>query len=154
MLQPLNDDWYEWVDESHHSVRVKLGQADDGRLHVSAIQIEGNDLPISALTLRGVPVGRIEAHANAHLLPDQLPVEPQPMDATITPELFTLEDRSRPDDFYAEVAAIYRNLVSHTKQPVVHIALANNVPKSTAHRWVKEARNRGHLPPGRPGKAG
>jgi hypothetical protein len=143
-----DDDWFEWLHDANHSVRVRLGQADDGRLHVSAIQIEGNDLPISASTLRAVPLGRIEAHANASQHGDSHD------DATIPDELFTLDGRGRSDDFYAHVAAIYRHLVANTKQPVASLAEANRVPKTTAHRWIKEARARGHLPPGRAGKAG
>lgn len=148
MLVAHDDDWFEWMHDANHSVRVRLGQADDGRLHVAAIQIEGNDLPISASTLRSVPLGRIEAHANAHQHGEGR------ADATIPDELFTLDGRGRPDDFYAHVAAIYRHLVGQTKQPVASIAAANNVPKTTAHRWIKEARSRGLLAPGRPGKAG
>jgi hypothetical protein len=148
MLVAHDDDWFEWQHDANHSVRVRLGQADDGRLHVAAIHIDGNDLPISANTLRAVPLGRIEAHANAHRTGDRHE------DAAIPDDLFTLEGRGRSDDFYAHVAAVYRHLVGQTKQPVQSIAEANNVPKTTAHRWIKEARNRGLLPPGRPGKAG
>lgn len=147
MLVAQDKDWFAWVDDEAHSVRVRLGQADDGRLHVAAIHIDGNDLPVSAQMLRGIPVGRIEAHANATRGGHQ-------EDATIPDELFTLDGRGRSDDFYAHVAAIYRHLAAKTRQPVASIAEANAVPKTTAHRWVKEARARGHLPPGRPGKAG
>jgi hypothetical protein len=148
MLVAEDKDWYAWLDEEAHTVRVRLGQAEDGRLHVAAIHIEGNDLPISANMLRGVPVGRIEAHANANF------GAKSHVDATIPDDLFTIRGRGRSDDFYAHVAAIYRHLAANTKQPVASIAQANDVPKTTAHRWVKEARARGHLPPGRPGKAG
>jgi hypothetical protein len=147
MLVAHDDDWFEWLHDANHSVRVRLGQADDGRLHVAAIHIDGNDLPISAQTLRSVPVGRIEAHANAQ-------DGAAHTDAAIPDDLFALDGRGRSDDFYAHVAAIYRHLVGQTKQPVASLAEANNVPKTTAHRWIKEARARGHLPPGRPGKAG
>ena len=34
------------------------------------------------------------------------------------------------------------------------LARTHGVPVTTAHRWVKEARRRGFLPPGSPGKAG
>jgi hypothetical protein len=39
-------------------------------------------------------------------------------------------------------------------RPVADLATANEVPVSTAQRWVKEARRRGLLAPGHPGKAG
>jgi len=148
MLVPHDDDWFEWLHDANHSVRVRLGEAEDGRLHVAAIHIDGNDLPISASTLRSVPVGRIEAHANAQQHGEGHP------NATIPTRLLTFEGRGRSDDFYAHVAAVYRQLVTETHEPAAHLARANNVPKTTAHRWIKEARSRGHLPPGRPGKAG
>jgi transposase-like protein len=37
---------------------------------------------------------------------------------------------------------------------VADLARDNAVPVTTAQRWVKEARRRGMLAPGRPGKAG
>lgn len=149
--------WYIWVDHDNDPstppIKVRLGQADDGRLHVEAVVVEGAEgAPVSAGMLRAVPLGRIEAHANALLHPDV--GEHRIGEGVIPPHLFDLGARSRPAEFYAEVAAIYAGLVAHTHQPVAVIASANNVPRTTAHRWVKEARNRGMLPPGRPGKAG
>ena len=155
LIEEEDGAWYMWVDHDNDPstppIRVRLGQSPDGRLHVEALHIEGE--PVSASQLRSIPLGRIEAHANAVLHPDgaEYVVEGQ---AVIPPHLFELGGRSRPDEFYAEVAAIYAGLVSHTHQPVAVIADANNVPRTTAHRWVKEARVRGMLPPGRPGKAG
>ncbi len=68
--------------------------------------------------------------------------------------IFDLTGRGRSDEFYAEVAAVYASLVSQTHQPVAVMAEKNTVARVTAHRWVKQARDRGLLPPGRPGKAG
>ena len=148
MLVAHDDDWFEWLHDDDHSIRVRLGKSEDGRLHVAALHIDGNDAPISASMLRGVPVGRIEAHANS------MEQGTTTDDVTIPEDLFTLDGRGRSDDFYAHVASAYRHLVSRTHQPAVHLARANNVPKTTAHRWIKEARSRGMLPPGRPGKSG
>ena len=52
-----------------------------------------------------------------------------------------------PDEFYAEVADFYRRYASATSKPTASIAFAGNVPHSTAARWVREARRRGHLEP-------
>jgi hypothetical protein len=62
--------------------------------------------------------------------------------------------RAKPDVFYKRVADVYRELVGWTNRPAVELAEANGVPVTTAHRWVKEARRRGFLPPGQKGRRG
>jgi hypothetical protein len=123
---------------------------------------------LSAEVLRSIPVGRIEAAANAQLHPsapdpgaDPLawPEGTSPLDADglrVPDELRTADDAGRgyPDMFYGAVAAAYRLLAAASPRPVADLAGANEVPVTTAQRWVKEARRRGHLAPGRPGKAG
>lgn len=52
------------------------------------------------------------------------------------------------------MAAVYRRLAATSPRPVADLARDNAVPVTTAQRWVKEARRRGMLAPGRPGKAG
>jgi hypothetical protein len=60
--------------------------------------------------------------------------------------------RGYPDEFYERVAETYR---TNPKRPVVAIAVAAGVPRTTAARWVKEARARGKLRDApAPGKAG
>lgn len=67
---------------------------------------------------------------------------------------------TRPDrsgdlqQFYASVAEAYRDLATQTRAPAVAMAEEAGVPITTAHRWIREARRRGHLPPGRKGRAG
>ena len=56
--------------------------------------------------------------------------------------------------FYQRVAAVYRQRVAESNRPAVEMANANGVPVSTVHRWVKEARRRGFLPPGQKGRRG
>jgi len=51
-----------------------------------------------------------------------------------------------PDEFYAEVADLYRRYQT-TDKPTSWIAFAGMVPHTTAARWVREARRRGHLEP-------
>jgi hypothetical protein len=60
--------------------------------------------------------------------------------------------RRYPDAFYEKVAALYVLLVAAGVRPAPALADANNVPDTTVHRWIKEARTRGILPPAR--KAG
>lgn len=59
-----------------------------------------------------------------------------------------------PDAFYVAVAAVYRRHAATSPRPVVDLARDNAVPVTTAQRWVNEARRRGILAPGRPGRAG
>lgn len=66
--------------------------------------------------------------------------------------------RGYPPAFYERVAEAYREAqrrggAGHSK-PIEVIAKEANVPRSTAARWVKEARRRGALGPADPGKAG
>lgn len=60
----------------------------------------------------------------------------------------------RPDSFYRKVAELYGFLAGRSRSPAAEIAQANGLPVTTVHRWVKEARRRGFLPPGRRGRAG
>ncbi len=48
----------------------------------------------------------------------------------------------------------FGGLISAINRPAVELAEVNGVPVTTAHRWVKEARRRGFLPPGRKGRRG
>jgi hypothetical protein len=60
----------------------------------------------------------------------------------------------KPPSFYKQVAVVYTRLAGQSHRPVVELAEANEVPWSTAQRWVKEARRRGFLPPGQKGRRG
>jgi hypothetical protein len=156
-LVPLDDDWHAWVDDGPApgggpvTVRVRVDEGDDGRLHLVDLHVEGR---VSAEVLRSIPIGRIEAAANAQLhasAPDRPPGRAR---ATIPARLRTNAVRGYPDAFYDAVASAYRHLAATTHRPVAALATANGVPVSTAQRWVKEARRRRLLAPGRPGKAG
>jgi hypothetical protein len=58
------------------------------------------------------------------------------------------------DDFYREVAAVYVRVALRVSNPASLIADANHVVPTQVHRWVKVARAKGFLLPGRVGKAG
>jgi hypothetical protein len=59
-----------------------------------------------------------------------------------------------PDSFYKRLAELYGYLSRVSSRPVADLAEANEVPKTTVHRWIKEARRRGLLGKGRRGKVG
>ncbi len=50
-----------------------------------------------------------------------------------------------PDEFYAEVARLYRAFGATTGKPTTSIAKAAAVSRNTAAQWVYHARKRGHL---------
>ncbi|HKE74552.1 MAG TPA: hypothetical protein VKB57_13105 [Acidimicrobiales bacterium] len=162
-LVALDDDWHEWRDPAGATpqVRVRVGEGADGRLHLVELRVEG---VLSAELLRSIPVGRIEAAANAQLHPsaaspfdgDWLSGEawPAPDPAVLPDALWRDAGGGYPDEFYDAVAVVYRRLAAASHRPVAELAGANDVPVTTAQRWVKEARRRGLLAPGRPGKAG
>jgi hypothetical protein len=52
-----------------------------------------------------------------------------------------------PCDFFEQVACAYGKLAAISNSPIVQLARANDVPPSTAHRWVMEARRLGLLGP-------
>lgn len=63
-------------------------------------------------------------------------------------------DPERLDDFYLRVAEAYSSAAETSGRPAAVLAEENDVPVGTVHRWVREARRRGHLGPGRRGVAG
>lgn len=63
-------------------------------------------------------------------------------------------DGTNPDGFYQQVAAAYSEAVLATSKPAKVLAEEAGVPVGTVHRWIREARRRGHLPPARRGRAG
>jgi hypothetical protein len=50
-----------------------------------------------------------------------------------------------PDEFYAEVARVYRTFRATTSKPTTSIAKAAGVSRNTAAQWVYHARKRGYL---------
>ncbi|MEV8510763.1 hypothetical protein [Dactylosporangium sp. NPDC051484] len=178
-LFPVADDWYEWHQDEPPlagTVLVRVGVGAGGRLVLTGLRIEGTP---SADLLRAIPVGRIEAAANAQLAAVEAGRDTTPAVSTrarpvappvaedvgwemVEPSLAvtraappeTSRPRGRPDVFYRQVADVYLTFAQASPRPACDLADQHGVPVSTAHRWVKEARRRGFLPPGRPGKSG
>jgi hypothetical protein len=89
------------------------------------------------------------ARANGAPALDRARIKPPRPRATLT-----RPDGKDPDAFYAQVARAYQDYAPRTRAPAAEIAKEADVPIGTVHGWVREARRRGHLPPGRKGKAG
>ncbi len=204
-LFPIDADWCEWRQDPPlaGTVLVRVTADPGGRLVLTGLRIDGAP---SADLLRSIPVGRIEAAANAQLTivgDAVIPATPAPAaparrpnhrrrapnpdgrgwetsdpgravvrpPAAVRPPAVARRSgeqaqtgaaalarvgarRGRPDSFYQAVAHTYLDLAQASTRPAAELAEANGVPVTTAHRWIKEARRRRFLPPGRPGTAG
>ena len=155
-LVPDAGGWHEWRDgrspgrgRNRSRVLVHLTEARDGRLNLDGLRIDGS---VSASQLRSIPVGRIEAAANAQFHGSAGKGATAP--ARIPARLRASTAQGYQDNFYEVVGKAYQALARSSSKPVADLAEANEVPVTTAQRWVREARRRGKLPPGRPGKAG
>jgi hypothetical protein len=129
-------------------VYIKWGERSDGHLVVTDLCIRGSvDEPLTSRSLRSLPVARLEAAANAaKARVAELALQQEPP--------LGRPDGSDPDAFYRRVADHYHWHASGSSRPVADMAEAAKVPVTTVHRWVREARRRGFLPPGSRGKAG
>ena len=147
-LHPLGDHWYAWRDglPPGAALRVHAVAHPDGRYHLDALAYDGE---VSAAVLRTIPVGRIEAAVNAHAAGARADAA-----QARVPHHLRAGSGGYPEEFYEVAASAYRELAASSPRPVADLAAANEVPVTTAQRWVKESRRRGLLPPGRPGKAG
>lgn len=153
-----------------------------GRLVITDMYIHAPE--ITPEILRGISVSRVQATINAlQPRPDDLFAEvlravvystvlpgddvPEPSLTELrsrTPTAGTGEkpDRPRltrpdgipPEEFYPRVATAYTEYAPQTRAPAKEIATEAGVPVTTAHRWIREARRRGFLPPAMKGKAG
>lgn len=152
-------------------LHVKVRQDDEGRWSITDLYLHGGE--ISGETLRAIRMPQVEAGAYNQIIrsgPDADPAEAGWDDGVtigqirgVAPALHrkrrTRKPLARPagDDperFYAQVAAAYREHQETTSAPAKAIAEEAGVPVTTAHRWVREARIRGHLPRGRKGRVG
>jgi hypothetical protein len=162
--------------EPGEEVFIRFGEDEGGRLFIRDLRIARAE-GISTVTLRSLPLGQIEAMANSPELaevlretiriprPDEMLSDERfwgeraaagPVPLEVPPEVrraFGLLDipktKKYPDDFYREVALIYSRFARWRRDPAEEIARKNNVLPSTVHRWLREARRRGLLPPGR-----
>lgn len=56
------------------------------------------------------------------------------------------------DDFYRQVANAYRHSVAEGKAPAPQMQTETGAPITTIHRWIRQARKRGHLGPAKQGR--
>ncbi len=176
--------WFRWHDEAGWTLYARFLPDPAGRFRPRAVYLEAPEgSSVSVTDLAAVPLRRMEAMLNspgdlADLLRlssfQQAPgattvdeatdrwareiglADAKPAATTRKPPLrITVPPgRRRPDVFYERVARAYSWLAEQGNRPAAVLAEVNEVPVSTVHRWVKEARRRGLLGPGRRGGAG
>jgi hypothetical protein len=153
---------------------VRFQPTERGRLEPVELRLDGPVLDSN--TLRRLPLTVMETFANTVWhgeLQDMLDIAPEGdlHDRNYVPPQFSepgsirrsivrktarlkIPAGAKPDTFYQQVAKTYSQLARGSNRPAAELAEANDVPVTTAHRWVKEARRRGFLPPGQKGRRG
>ncbi|MGI8869472.1 MAG: hypothetical protein ACR2F6_11635 [Mycobacteriales bacterium] len=146
----------------------------DGRRVIDQVTVTGNRL--TTADLRAVPMRAEEATANVPerreldrvRREDREPSHEELRDLFGGSTAAAKDLRNRPgkrrrslparadgsDAFYRQVATAYGIYAAHGTAPGRDIAAEAGVPVTTAHRWIREARRRGFLTPGRKGTAG
>lgn len=150
------------------SLSLRLSET-DGAVRIVGLHLE---IPagVTGNALRTLPLGRVEAAVNQPETLERVRTlisEPRPFleGLSVSPgassakvaggrrrkvkrlELKFPSGARKPDAFYQSVASLYLYLRVLSDRPAADIAEANGVPVTTVHRWVKEARRRGFLPP-------
>jgi hypothetical protein len=145
--------WQELGDE-YPGVRVQVDRV-GGRWRIVGIQVT-NPNGVTHDALRQVPVVRYESQLNKPgvnvlmVLPGKGWPPPKRQELRIPKRYFDNPDgRGYGQEFYEKVASRYTRCIAGEVQPAPAIAEANNVPVSTVHRWIREARRRGALAPAR-----
>lgn len=167
--------WVDYADtDVPEWVNVRLAPNDQDRLVVVELHIARDR--IEARWLRKLPIGRIEALANndpqtaaairarLHEVlrrghqpqsgPPLKPWVPKEVEWEVPPLPTMPATGDKGDDFYEWIAGIYGEAATLSPRPAAELAEAWKQPITTVHRWTREARRRGHLPPGESGRRG
>lgn len=144
MWDQLGDDWHAIDGVLDVRLYVKWEKGDALRARLNGLCIA--DHPVTADTLRSIPIGRLES----------LPAAPEMTGEQYATELERLVrgKGDDPEEFAERVALYYRLFTTITNKPAKAIAEHSDVPVATVRGWIREARLRGKLPPGMRGKAG
>lgn len=159
--------WLEWPTEGF-VVRARVAQTVDDRFHFGELHVDAiaHKHLVTSDTLRAVPITRMLSWANGdgreQLIEAFDPVrrivgsvEARRLRRKPPLRFPDVTQKRKPDAFYIKVAAAYTWLFDEgSRRPAQDLAEANGVPATTAHRWIREARRRGFLPPGETGRAG
>ena len=163
-LLPARDGKRHWVharwwrsDDSKGEATVQLRLKTAERWYIARVMV---DLPTPKL-MRDVPLTRITAAVNADAglrewIEKDVPQETVKLARRKAAERPRLERpvRRRPleDSFFESVAAAYRGAIKHGLPPAKTMSEDSDTPPGTVNRWIAEARRRGYLPAGEPGR--
>jgi transposase-like protein len=156
---PNADGWWNVernaVDGGRDHARVRMQTDADGWLEIHELHLLDNGESITAERLRAFNLGTVGQMINGAALIDERRDEQPKRSRTLKAP----SSRGYDNAFYEQVANAYRAALARPK-PIAALAVEAGVPRSTAARWVKEARKRTG-PDGRPllgaakpGKAG
>src|SRR5512132_1118934 len=153
-------DWLYAENGRGDRVYTRFRPNDRGRMEPVELRLE-TERPIDSTLLRQLPLTRLEGHANwrPNEVRNPTPEPHPPAGPLLVPHrrgaaLGEIPPGTKPDWFYQRLAVIYSSLAQRSNRPAVVLAERNEVPVTTVHRWVKEARRRGFLPPGQKGRRG
>lgn len=104
--------------------------------------------------VRRMFLAQVEGSDEPRPEPKPTPAKPEPIRESNGLELVRPESKPYPEAFWRDVAETYFRASTFSERPAAEIAEASGLPVRTVHRWVAEARKRGHLAPTRPGRAG
>jgi hypothetical protein len=152
-------------------VYVRVQENEHGRLVITELYLARER--VDTATLRALPLGRLEALANASPFTEEIRAKlndaPRPGVEPLSPEprprwqsrKFTSRDPhlvvpkgTKPDQFYKEAAELYTELAATSRRPAAVLAERSGVATATVHRWIAEARKRGFLLPAERGRRG
>jgi hypothetical protein len=155
----LPERWTVTVDDPRWPVcRLAIEVGDDLRPACRTLTCEPRpgEPPVTGETLRRLPVGafvRESVRAVAWVRPApayELNAEPGGYAITGSPSALEVERPKRgkpvPDATLREVANVYRDAQTLGQAPTQAVAARIAIPRSTAGRWVMQARRRGFLP--------
>jgi hypothetical protein len=138
-----------------------------GRWVVDGVQFA--DFRVTARDLRDFPLGKIEVWINqlaqqglVAMIDAKRPELSDTPHFAITDDTATWTPKLPPapakgpkgDDFYRFIGEVYGKAAMVSTRPAAELAKVWEVPVTTVHRWIREARRRGHLPPAEPGRRG
>jgi hypothetical protein len=154
--RPDDDGWVEVEGTDMSSgrrehARVRVQPDDAGRLAIRELHLLDVGEPITAQRLRTFTLGTVGQMIDAAAIVREQTGEQPRRRRPLKPPA----GRGYPDEFYEHVAARYRAAQAmQGVRPVMAIAKEAGVPRSTAARWVKEARRREKLGKTKRGRAG
>jgi transposase-like protein len=149
-VAPVDEDGWVEVERispgRNEPARVRVRPDEEGRLEVREVHLLDTGAPITTARLRAFNLATLEMMIEASTILGSSPGRRRALRAP--------KGRGYGDAFYERVADSYRRALGRGARPVIAIAEEAGVPRSTASRWVKEARRRDKLGEAKPGKAG